>query len=457
MKRLGLERTGLLLILIGYLILAVAYNVRTPAWQAPDEPAHYNYIAQIVADGCCPIIEPGDWDSAYLARLTSSHFAPEMLGQLDMLEYEDHQPPLYYLLASVIFRLTDGNITALRLFSTLLGGVAIVLTYGVGKALYPKRIPVALGAAAFVAFIPQHIAILSSINNDSLAEVVIAAAMLTAVLYLRYGRIPVWLIGVIVGLGLVTKVNTLLLVGVIPAGFVLRWWFARRHDSQPYPTGRLVRDILVFFVPVLLIASVWVTRNISVYGFPDVFGLGAHNAVVADQARTADLIAQIGIGNYFRRALETTFISFWGQFGWMELPLTGWMVAVILILIGIVMLGWIVSLIPAPRPATNSTTHAAVDDRRAVWGMLILLFIAAVTQYIYYNAEFWQLQGRYLYAGLIPLALAVSLGLDGWGRLLVGFDKSSGFRWWAQLPILVLIPLNLFLLWRVIPALAFVS
>ena len=457
MKRLGLERTGLLLILIGYLILAVAYNVRTPAWQAPDEPAHYNYIAQIVADGCCPIIEPGDWDSAYLARLTSSHFAPEMLGQLDMLEYEDHQPPLYYLLASVIFRLTDGNITALRLFSTLLGGVAIVLTYGVGKALYPKRIPVALGAAAFVAFIPQHIAILSSINNDSLAEVVIAAAMLTAVLYLRYGRIPVWLIGVIVGLGLVTKVNTLLLVGVIPAGFVLRWWFARRHDSQSYPTGRLVRDILVFFVPVLLIASVWVTRNISVYGFPDVFGLGAHNAVVADQARTADLIAQIGIGNYFRRALETTFISFWGQFGWMELPLTGWMVAVILILIGIVMLGWIVSLIPAPRPATNSTTHAAVDDRRAVWGMLILLFIAAVTQYIYYNAEFWQLQGRYLYAGLIPLALAVSLGLDGWGRLLVGFDKSSGFRWWAQLPILVLIPLNLFLLWRVIPALAFVS
>ncbi|MDI6834774.1 MAG: MarR family winged helix-turn-helix transcriptional regulator, partial [Rhizobiaceae bacterium] len=30
-----------------YLALASLYAIRTPAWQAPDEPAHYNYIRQI--------------------------------------------------------------------------------------------------------------------------------------------------------------------------------------------------------------------------------------------------------------------------------------------------------------------------------------------------------------------------------------------------------------------------
>ena len=44
-----------------------------------------------------------------------------MLGDLPTIQYEDHQPPLYYLLASLVFQLTNGSLIALRLFSVLIG------------------------------------------------------------------------------------------------------------------------------------------------------------------------------------------------------------------------------------------------------------------------------------------------------------------------------------------------
>ena len=54
---------------LAYLFIAVLYAVNTPAWQVPDEPAHYNYIRQVAEKGCCPEIRPGDWDNTYLEQL----------------------------------------------------------------------------------------------------------------------------------------------------------------------------------------------------------------------------------------------------------------------------------------------------------------------------------------------------------------------------------------------------
>ena len=91
------QNAPIIIIMAIYLIIAVLFAVFTPDWQTPDEPAHYNYIAQ-VAKGELPVIEDGDWDSALLGKLTSGQFAPGLpeMERLDTIEYEDHQPPLYY-------------------------------------------------------------------------------------------------------------------------------------------------------------------------------------------------------------------------------------------------------------------------------------------------------------------------------------------------------------------------
>ena len=124
-----LEKRLCLTILLVYWIAGALYAIYTPAWQTPDEPAHYNYIRQVVAAGCCPRIEAGDWSSEYLAELTSGRFAPDLLGQLESIQYEDHHPPLYYLLASLIYRLTDGDLISLRFFSLALGAGVVFLSY----------------------------------------------------------------------------------------------------------------------------------------------------------------------------------------------------------------------------------------------------------------------------------------------------------------------------------------
>jgi len=153
-------------LLLVFLIIAGLYAIYTPDWQAPDEPAHYNYISQL-AEGNFPVIEVGDYDQAYQSLVVSSKFDPQY--SVEPFEYEDYQPPLYYLIQTPIYLLSGGLLTALRLTSVILGAGVVLLAYLIGRQLFPGREWLALTAAAFVAFLPQHVAMLASVNNDSLA------------------------------------------------------------------------------------------------------------------------------------------------------------------------------------------------------------------------------------------------------------------------------------------------
>ena len=56
-------------------------------------------------------------------------------------------------------------------------------TYTVIARLFPRHTILAVTAAAFVAFIPQHIAILASVNNDALSELQLAVLLAIAMAY----------------------------------------------------------------------------------------------------------------------------------------------------------------------------------------------------------------------------------------------------------------------------------
>lgn len=465
------QPAAFILVLCAYLIIGAAYAVRTPAWQAPDEPAHYNYAAQVAANGCCPLIEPGDWDSAYLDTLKSARFAPDLLGRIDTIQYEDHQPPLYYGLAALVFRLTDGSLVALRLLSVVIGAGIVWCAYRIALLVLPQRPSVALGAALLVAFVPQQLAVLASVNNDALAGLIIGVVLLLLVRRLRGLRAPAWSLGVLVGVGLLVKMNTVFLVGLVPLFLLIECWAGTERRVE-----WLMSRWIAFALPALLMGSVWWVRNVTVYGFPDLFGLRQHDAVVVGQPRTAELIAQVGVGEYLRRGVETTFNSFWGQFGWMALPLPAWAYWAILAFLMLVIIGGVAALVLTRTERKGLRTEVkptavkraaqgkegspfpsvlSPQSSRLAWLLLALTVVLAFLQYVYYNTEFVQFQGRYLYPALIPLAIFAAAGLDGWRRLA---ERAIGERpplaWLAPLISALFIPLNLFLLWRVIPQLA---
>ena len=419
-------------ILLGYLALGALYARFTPAWQTPDEPAHYNYVRQVVAAGCCPRIEPGDWSSAYLSQLTSGRFAPELLGELDTLQYEDHHPPLYYLLASLVFRLSAGDLVALRLFSLALGAGAVACSYLVCRRVLPQKPELALGAMALVAFLPQHLHMMSAMNNDALAELLVGLALLWILRYLDGGG-ATWQLGALAGLAFLCKLTVYFLALPGLLAIWLRW------RSSKAPRLELLRSLATFALVAGLIGGIWWLRNISVYGAPDFLGLAAHDAVVADQPRSADYIAEHGPLAYAQQMAATTFKSFWGQFGWMALPLDDALGGLIYPGFGLLSLAGLSGALLAARRR---------DIAPSSWMPLLLTIGCVALQFGYYNLEFQQWQGRYLFPALIPIAFALSYGMDYWLERLLPNDRRR--RWLLPMAMLGLGVLDFVLLFRVI-------
>ena len=416
------------LILITFLLVGTLYALLTPDWQAPDEPAHYNYIEQL-ADGAFPKIEPGDYDQEYQNMVISSGFDAQY--SVDPFRYEDYQPPLYYLLLTPVFLAFGGRLEALRLSSLLLGAGVVLLTYLIAIRIFPGRPWLALIAAAFVAFLPQHVAMLAAVNNDSLAELLIAGILLLLLTIILSARnvdaaenesdfiSRKWLIlGILLGLGFITKVTVYILAPVIALALV---WHYRGNWRSFW------RAALMVFGPAIAIGLIWWIRNIVVYEALDPLGNLAHNQVVIGQPRSAEWIDAFGFSYLLRNFIQTTFQSFWGQFGWMGVPMPGWVYLPLLlftvaILIG---LGW---LLVQKRTAGLGDKDDESDKNKLALATAIFvsLFLLSLTAYIGYNITFVQHQGRYLYSALIPISLGVALGLtvaltpltERWPRLL---------------------------------------
>lgn len=443
MPGISIDKTLFALILLGYAFAGALYAIYTPAWQAPDEPAHFNYIRQVAQDGCCPRIEPGDWQSDYLAQLTSTRFAPEHLDQLEAIQYEDHHPPLYYLLASLVFKLSAGDLIALRLSSVALGAALVVLTYLIGRRILPSHPQIALGAMALVAFLPQHLSMMASVNNDALAEALVALALLWLVRCLNSEPVPVWQLGLITGAALLTKITISFLALVVPLALWLKW---RRAGIS---TRSLLRRMAIFAAIAGLLGGIWWLRNIAVYGFPDFLALGAHDAIVADQPRASEYIAQHGFATYIRQMSSTAFKSFWGQFGWMALPLDGVLGGWIYRGFALLLLAGLAGALHSLRPSRLADLPSAQSRvSRPVFIIMLATLLLVVAQFLYYNIEFQQWQGRYLYPALIPIALIIVYGVEYWRARLL--SRWRWLRWLTPLALTSLFALDLYLLFRVI-------
>lgn len=415
-----------------------------PPWQAPDEPAHYNYIRHLADGRGLPVLQPGDYDQAYLSRLTSERFPAAL--PVDALRYESHQPPLYYLLLTP-FYLAAGDspvptrVAFLRLSAALLGLPLLALAYGAARLVAPA---LALPAVAFVALLPQHLASLASVNNDVLGEIGV-----TAVLYavLRMERTApsssaqskiqhptskmVIALGCLAGAVLLAKTTAYVGLALIPLGLLL---------SSSGPLGGRLRHaarltLLVALVGVAL--SGWLfARNMIEYGWNDPTGQGRHDQVVAGQP------AYAGFGweaaSYF---LVVTFRSFWAQIGWMAVPADERTYALLALVSGAAALGLAVY---ARRAARGSAVEVRASGRGL--GLLGLTLALVAGALVAYNLRFIQPQGRYLFPALLPLGLFFALGLTGWaGQRLAP---------WVALPLVAGLGLfNLQVLARLVPLL----
>ena len=440
MPQTPLERLIYGAILISFLVLGALFAWRVPDWQAPDEPAHYNYIAQVANGELLPVIEMGDWNNDYLNNIKANDFVPSVIGDLDTVQYENHQPPLYYWLATPIFIATNGNLFAVRMVSIILALITLMLAYTITKTIFPERTHLGLAIMLLIGFLPQNLHILASVNNDALAGLMIALTILLCVRYLQDETLSAWQLGIAVGFIFITKTTAYFMAGIVVMVIFMRWW-----QQSKYKFSDLVQSYLQFEIPAGIFALIYWGRNIATYGFPDFLGLQTHDEIVVGQQRRIEFIAENGIDAYWREAFLTTFHSFWGQFGWMEarladaLPIAIWFIVLLIILAvtGFVLYGLGI---------TRNQTHA---PQNTIWITLGFVMLFALAQYVYYNITFVQFQGRYIFAGIIPFAIGMVLGVDTWRKLI--FNHHEYLKWLTVLLFAIFIPLDLYLIWRVIP------
>lgn len=410
----------LALILLVYLLLATLYAVNVPTWQAPDEPAHFNYIRELATTGQIPVLRMGDYDEAYILALTGQRFPPEL--SIAPLRYEAHQPPLYYLLGAGVFRLTGGELLPLRLLSVALGALFIGLIYAIVRLIFPGQPALALGAAAFSAFLPMHVAQAASLNNDALAEVLLAAILLLSIRFVKLALLgprppagrDALAIGLLLGLALVTKVSAYVALPIALAAPLIVWYESRRRaliNHSPFPNSPIYHFALILF-PALLLALPWYLRNASLYGNLDILARSWHDTVVVGQLTTGELLAQVGLAGVLERFLVWSHSSFWGVFGWMGVWMDARVYTAALAFGVAVAAGctWQVAGRNTTPDEEQRMTDHRLRFRRWALALLGLAALGTLGIYVLYNLQFVQPQGRYLFPALPAVSLAVAVG-----------------------------------------------
>ncbi|MFK7803940.1 MAG: DUF2142 domain-containing protein [Anaerolineae bacterium] len=444
-------------ILVAYLSIAALYALLVPAWEAPDEPAHYNYIRQL-AGFSFPVMTNDDYNQEYQSEAISSDFDPSY--SVEPFSYEDYQPPLYYLIQTPVYWLSGGSLSAMRLFGVFLGGITLSLAWLIFSHMaqvagWGQAVP--LLAVSFFAFLPQHISIQSSVNNDSLMELLVAAGLLLLIKLTPEWQAPdddtsgakfmleastptnrlTWWLVVVMSLALLTKVTAYLLILVVGIAILTVFW---RDWSRIVAKG-----FETFTIP-FLVGCLWWVRHLILYGGPDFLGIQAHDAAVVGQPTTASWIAEFGRQETLRRLIQTSFRSFWGQFGWMEVVMPQWVYTILAIFSIIVLIGFIEALF-------TGRWKSLSPQLTTLYLLLFSLFLLNLALFLAYNLTFVQHQGRYLFASLVPISLAVAIGISffiGQNKAINHFPKFI----WGYLLSAGLIGLNLLALFRfILPAL----
>jgi 4-amino-4-deoxy-L-arabinose transferase-like glycosyltransferase len=383
-------------IVLVYLAFAAGYARFTPAWNNPDEPAHYVYIAHIAETGTLPVLEPGDWTPDQLEPLIRAHFPQGQATSIDFLRYEAWQPPLYYLVSAPIYRLAPPplRLDALHAFNTLLGALSLGLAYLVAHSFFGRLAVVGpreqtwlpLLVAGALAGVPMFAATSAAINNDNLANVF--GGLLTLLL-LRALAGPLstrWALalGAVLGLGVLTKLTL---------GFFLPLAIAALFVGSRATAARQSGLVLL---GMLVVLSPWLVRQGLTYGWDDLLAKRRHDAILIGRPfPSLELSYWLGWGTRL-------FRSGWALFGWMQVPTSEkvyqvWSALTQLALVGLgVYVAW-----------------RRLDHR---FVLLVAVVAGAFGTVVYYNLTTdVQPQGRFLFVSLAALATLLALG---WSALL---------------------------------------
>ena len=428
-------RRLLALLLITFAGLGLTYALATPCFESPDEWSHLSVIRYWIEHRALPprVLSPRD----------------ALAGRDETWYFEYHDPPLYYapplyhgLAALLTSRIgmddlpyllvpspswekgwapeanTDPwnkNIYAhraeetlaqsntvraaalLRVISLGLGAVTIWCAYAMARLLWPEHPFLALGAASFVAFNPQFIALSIGVTNDNLLNALFGLSLVCMLRFMRDGADwPRWAsLGGLVGLGLLTKQSGLLL---LPLGLLAVLW---QRGSRVPSWRKLLADGGAFLAAALGVGGWWYARSAILYNDP--LGLEAH------------FTSQFSLTRFGLDEVVDVMRSYWAAFGWAPLLAEPAAYAAA----GLVMLAALAGIVIALRPVTSPPWGGLRGGARGL-AFLTLAFALNAVSFARWAIATGVLSGRLMFATQPVVAVLVAWGLSQWSRRKIG-------------------------------------
>lgn len=230
-----------LLTLMGfYLVAGFLASLLIPPWQSPDEPTHFEYARGLQAGTleATPEIQQPIIESFYTFHFWQYRFVdtpdehPQSFAELrpGLLLDQTSKTPVYYTLAAQVSRWTDDTVLQLysmRWLSVLLSSLTIPLVYLAAREVLPShRMPLALLAAAIIAFLPMYSYMGASVNPDNIGSPLAAATVLCAIRAIR-------------------RKQTIVMLGMLLLLAIVTFW-ARRSAIAIVPWAGLIAALFAF-------------------------------------------------------------------------------------------------------------------------------------------------------------------------------------------------------------------
>ncbi len=250
-----IHHSSFIIILTLFTILTLYQSVILPLGEAADETDHYQYHRFVARSGHPPFTEEERREAGFKGGLAPLYYwltawpialigpdAPPDIRRVDARP-QRHIPTDGLGINHVMHTLDEawpwrGQTLAwhlIRFFSLPLGIITIIATYALVRRLLPEPKIAAVGAAAFVAFLPRFVISSAVINDDNLVFALTALLLLVQVIILKNDRPPtpkiMAVFGALFGLSLITKYFSLILIPEIILTLVLIFFKIKKTQS----------------------------------------------------------------------------------------------------------------------------------------------------------------------------------------------------------------------------------
>lgn len=443
------------------IIRGLIYIAIFPAWLAPDESTHFEAIRLIGQEGLWPTEEiyqttpmhPGMhasfqtfhiWQIARLASPRGLLNPGDPSRDPYMYYYPAHNGgsvviaeryPLVYhlLLAPLASLLKPLNIVQqlyiLRLSSLLLTVLIIGAGWFFCQIIFPEQKIYSIALSSFLVFLPMFMHINTAVNADVLTTLFVSLYFLVlAQIFCRHASL--WRLFLLISLfiaAILTKPTALFIVPTSAVAIII--YLARRLQWKPQ---------LLAFLLSLMTVGVCVGAIILFQFARGGRGIATLSFSPEKVNVPVDFFNSTSLEN-FAHLIRWGFLSFWGLFGWANIPLPFSWVRVLWLICGLITVG--VALFLGKQVFNLRKNSALSSHQKDI--LLILLFsliFAVVSLYTpiiaTQSSTQWGAQSRYFFPTLLPFALyfflgfqqlfpnsAKSLALPIWLISLIGFDS----------------------------------